>query len=176
GSGGYTDTSTHPVLLSLMSQLWDRGEGNGYAANMTSNPPPNTPEHNVLLHVAYGDFQVSHYAATVEARTIGARSYRPAVDLPAREQDKNILWKVPAIKGFPYDGSAIVIWDSGPGFNTPPPLTNAAPEEPANGEDPHSEPRSTVAAREQKSAFLMPDGRVIDVCGGQPCHTDAYLP
>jgi hypothetical protein len=172
----YPDTSTHPLILTLMSQLWDRGEGNGYAANMTSNPPPNTPGHNVLMHVAYGDFQVSQHAATVEARTIGARSYRPGVDLPAREQDRNIFYKVPGIKSFPYDGSAIVIWDSGPGFNTPPPLTNTAPAEPANGEDPHSEPRSTVAARAQKSAFLMPDGRVIDVCGGQPCHTDDFIP
>jgi hypothetical protein len=166
----------HPLILTLASQLWDRGEANGYAANMTSNPLPGTPEHTVLMHVAYGDFQVSQYAAAVEARTIGARSYQPALDLPARSQDENLFFKVPAIEQFPFDGSGIVIWDSGPGFNDPPPLTNTAPEEPQFGEDPHSQPRSTVAAREQKSEFLKPDGAIVDVCNGAPCHTDAFTP
>ena len=174
--GGYSDDSVHPLVLTLASQLWDRGEANGYAANMTSNPLPGTPEHTVLMHVAYGDFQVSQYAAAVEARTIGARSYQPALDLPAREQDANLFFKVPAIEQFPFEGSGIVIWDSGPGFNAPPPLTNTAPEEPQFGEDPHSQPRSTVAAREQKSEFLKPDGAIVDVCNGAPCHTDVFTP
>jgi hypothetical protein len=174
--GGYSDDSLHPLVLTLASQLWDRGEANGYAANMTSNPLPGTPEHTVLMHVAYGDFQVSQYSAAVEARTIGARSYQPALDLPAREQDVNLFYKVPGIKKFPFDGSGIVIWDSGPGFNTPPPLPNTAPQEGPNGEDPHGNPRSTVAARQQKSEFLKPDGAIVDVCNGAPCHTDAFTP
>ena len=174
--GGYSDDSTHPLILTLASQLWDRGEANGYAHHMTSKPLPGTPKHKVLMHVAYGDFQVTQYSAAVEARTIGARSYRPALDLPAREQDVNLFYKVPGIKRFPYKGSAIVIWDSGPGFNDPPPLTNIAPVEPQDGEDPHSEPRSTVAARQQKSEFLKPGGRVVDVCDGLPCHTDEFRP
>jgi hypothetical protein len=174
--GAYTDESEHPLILTLMSQLWDRGEGNGYAAHMTNRALPATPKHKVLMHVAYGDFQVSQYAAAVEARTIGARSYQPALDLPSREQDVNLFYKVPPIKQFPFNGSAIVIWDSGPGINTPPPLTNTPPEEGPNGEDPHSDPRSTVAAREQKSQFLRQGGRVVDVCGGAPCHTDDFQP
>jgi len=172
----YSDESTHPLILTLMSQLWDRGEGNGYAAHMTNKALPDTPRHKVLMQVAYGDFQVSQYAAAVEARTIGARSYRPALDLPARDQDVNLFYKVPGIKQFPFNGSAIVIWDSGPGFNDPPPLTNTAPEEPAFGEDPHSNPRSTVAARQQKSEFLNQGGRVVDTCNGLPCHTDEFVP
>jgi hypothetical protein len=31
-------------------------------------------------------------------------------------------------------------------------------------------------ARNQKSAFLDANGSVVDVCGGQPCHTDVYAP
>jgi hypothetical protein len=174
--GGYADDSLHPLILTLMSQLWDRGEANGYAAHMTSNPLPGTPKHEVLMHVAYGDFQVTQYAAAVEARTIGARAYQPALDLPAREQDVNLFFGVPAIKKFPSKGSAIVVWDSGPGNNTPPPLTNTPPEEGPNGEDPHGDPRATVAARQQKSDFLKPNGRITDVCGGAPCHTDAFAP
>ena len=174
--GGYTDDSLHPLILTLASQLWDRGEANGYASHMTSDPLPGTPKHKVLMHVAYGDFQVTQYEAAVEARTIGASSYQPALDLPAREQDANLLYKVPGIKRFPFKGSAIVIWDSGPGFNTPPPLTNTAPEEGPNGEDPHSQPRSTPAARTQKSEFLKQGGAVIDVCDGAPCHTAGFVP
>jgi hypothetical protein len=174
--GGYTDDSLHPLILSLSSQLWDRGETNGYAAHMTSNPLPGTPKHKVLMQIAYGDYQVSQYAAAVKARTIGARAYKPPLDLPEREQDENLLYKVPAIKKLPFKGSAIVVWDSGLGFNTPPPLTNTAPEEPANGEDPHFEPRRSAPARTQKSEFLRPAGRVVDVCNGMPCHTDAFVP
>lgn len=174
--GGYVDDSIHPLILTLAQQLWDRGETNGYVAHMTSNPLPDTPKHRVLMQIAYGDFQVSQYAAAVEARTIGARSYQPALDLPSREQDVNLLYKIPKIKSFPFRGSALVIWDSGAGFNTPPPLTNIAPAEGVNGEDPHSEPRSTVAARTQKSKFLKPAGRVVDTCDGAPCHTDVFTP
>jgi hypothetical protein len=87
-----------------------------------------------------------------------------------------LFFGVPAIEKCPSKGSAILVWDSGPENNTPPPLTNAPPEEGPNGEDPHGDPRSTVAARQQKSDFLKREGRITDVCGGQPCHTDEYSP
>jgi hypothetical protein len=171
--GGYSDSSIHPLLLDLMQQLWDRGEADGYAAHMTSDPLPDTPAHEVLMHVAYGDHQVSQYAAAVEARTIGARAHQPALDLPARAQDANLFYAIPAIQSYPFDGSAIVIWDDGPGLVPPPPLTNTPP---TVGRDPHGDVRATVAARTQKSAFLDANGSVVDVCGGLPCHTDMYTP
>ena len=171
--GGYTDTSIHPLLLDLTQQLWDRGESNGFAAHMTSDPLPGTPAHKVLMQTAYGDHQVSQYAAAVEARTIGARAHQPALDLPARSQDANLFYGIPAIQSYPFDGSAWVIWDDGPGLVPPPPLTNTPP---TVGQDPHSDVRATAAARTQKSAFLDASGRVVDVCGGQPCHTDVFTP
>jgi hypothetical protein len=174
--GGYSDDSLHPLLLTLGSGIGDRAEPNGYAAHMTSDPLPGTPKHKVLMQVAYGDFAAPQYAAAVEARTIGASAYRPALDLPARRQDRNLLYEVPGIKHFPFNGSAIVIWDSGPGHNTPPPLTNTRPQEGVNGTNPHPDVFMTVAARQQRSDFLQPSGRVTDVCGGAPCHTDAFAP
>jgi hypothetical protein len=171
--GGYTDKSIHPLLLDLMQQLWDRGEANGYAAHMTSDPLPGTPAHKVLMQIAYGDHQVSQYAAAVEARTVGASVHQPALDLPDRIQDANLFYGIPEIQSYPFDGSAIVIWDDGPGRVPPPPLTNTPP---SVGPDPHSSPRNTVAARSQKSAFLATNGSVVDVCGGQPCHTDVFTP
>jgi hypothetical protein len=171
--GGYTDVSIHPLLLDLMQQLWDRGEADGYAAHMTSDPLPGTPAHKVLMQIAYGDHQVSQYAAMVEARTLGARAYQPALD-PLRTQDKFLTWGIPTIRSYPFDGSGVVIWDAGPGLVNPPPLGNLPP---TTGADPRSFVRSTPAARTQKAAFLDDNGgAIVDVCGGAPCHTFNYTP
>ncbi|MBN1530151.1 MAG: hypothetical protein JW895_13915 [Thermoleophilaceae bacterium] len=165
----YPDGGTRRLIISLIQMLWDRGETNGWAYHVTGDPPPNTPRHTVLLHVAVGDHQVANVMSDVEARTIGARAYRPAVDA-GRSTDRKPLYGIPSIKGFPFKGSAIVYWDGGP--QTPlPPVLNLPNR---GGLDPHAFPRNTVAARAQKSAFLAPGGAVIDVCGGRPCRTDNY--
>jgi hypothetical protein len=175
--GSYTDKSMDPVILDLMQQLWDRGDPDGYAEQMTSHPLPDTPSHTVLMQIAYGDHQVSMYSAATEARTIGASAHEPALDLSTnRGRDRNLFFGIPAIGHYPFGGSAIVIWDSGPGRVQPPPLANLAPQDSATNNDPHEDVRSTKAARTQKSDFLEPSGSVVDVCGGKPCHTDAYTP
>ena len=76
----YPNLQQRPLILSLMQLLWDRGEANGYAEHMTSDPLPNTPAHHVLLQMAYGDHQVSNLAGEVEARTIGAQVHTPELD------------------------------------------------------------------------------------------------
>jgi hypothetical protein len=175
GATGYQDESIRPLILDLMQQLWDRGEADGYAQHMTTDPLPDTPSHKVLMQGAYGDHQVSQYSAAIEARTIGAKFHSPALDLPARNQDKNLFYKIPAIPSYPFNGSAYVIWDGGPGQIDDPPTTNTPP---TTGTDPHSLVRATVAARTQKSNFLMPNSvsKVTEVCGGNPCHTDSFVP
>jgi hypothetical protein len=173
----YPDMSMHPVILDLMQQLWDRGDPDGYAAHMTSDPLPDTPSHQVLMQIAYGDHQVSMYAAAVLARTIGASAHEPALDLATnRARDRNLLFGIPAISRYPFRGSALVVWDSGPGRVQPPPLTNLPPANSATNIDPHEDVRSSPAARSQKSAFLEPSGAVIDTCAGRPCHTSVYAP
>jgi hypothetical protein len=175
--GSYTDKSMDPVILDLMQQLWDRGEPDGYAEQMTTHPLPDTPPHTVLMQIAYGDHQVSMYSAATEARTIGASAHAPALDLSTnRGRDRNLLFGIRPIAHYPFGGSAVVIWDSGPGRVQPPPLTNQPPQNTATNHDPHEDVRATKAARVQKSDFLAPNGRVVDVCGGKPCHTDAYTP
>jgi hypothetical protein len=174
----YPDQSLYPVITDLMQQLWDRGDPEGYAAYMTSHPLPGTPSHTVLMQIAYGDFQVSMYAGAAEARTVGASVYEPALD-PARARDKNLFYGIPAISKFPFSGSAIEIWDSGPGRVQPPPVGNVPPtasSSPPENIDPHDDPRNTPAAQNQISAFLEPAGRVVNVCGGKPCHSYDYTP
>ena len=124
----YPDQSLHPWLLDLVQQLWDRGDPDGYAQFMTSHPLPDTPSHKVLMMIAYGDHQVSMYAGALEARTVGASAYQPALDLSTdRVRDRNLFYGLPTIKKFPFNGSAIEVWDSGPGHTQPPPLGNIAP-------------------------------------------------
>jgi hypothetical protein len=157
----YPDEGSRQLAFALIQLLWDRGEANGYAEHMTDRPLPGTPKHTVLLHVGFGDHQVSDTTAEVEARTIGARGYQPVLD-PGRSPWTRFQL-IPPIRRFPSKGSAIVFWDSG----TPaPPITNTPNRA---GDDPHDNVRATPAARVQKSEFLKIDGRVVDVCGGMPC-------
>jgi hypothetical protein len=176
----YPDPSMYTAILDLTDQLWDRGDPDGYAAYMTSHPLPDTPAHTVLMQNAYGDFQVSEYAGAAEARTIGASVYEPALDSD-RSADKNLYYGIPAIKHFPFTGSAVEIWDSGAGrvqqppVGNVPPVGNTGPSGPIN-KDPHEDPRKTPAAQQQISAFLEPNGSMIDVCGSSPCHSSVFTP
>jgi hypothetical protein len=171
----YPDQSLYPVILDVIQQLWDRGDPDGYAQQMTSHPLPDTPAHVVLMQQAYGDFQVSMYAGAAEARTIRASAYEPALD-PARARDRHLLYGIPAIGHYPFAGSAIEIWDSGPGRVQPPPVANIPPTTGTNNIDPHQNPRDTPAAQSQISDFLQPAGTVVDVCGGRPCHSSVFTP
>jgi hypothetical protein len=169
----YRKVIDRQLWLQHIQLLWDRGEANGYAQHMTSRPLPNTPRHQVLMHVAFGDHQVSDTAAEVQARTIGARGYRPVLD-PGRSPWRRFQL-IPPIGSFPFSGSAIVMWDTGPprtvGTETQgtdaPPVGNTPNR---SGDDPHENPRATPSARVQKSEFLKVGGQVVDVCGGAPCH------
>jgi hypothetical protein len=171
----YTDPSIYPVILDLLDQLWDRGDPDGYAPYMTSHPLPDTPSHQVLMQIAYGDFQVSMYSGAAEARTVGVSAYEPALD-PDRSRDRNLFYGIPAIGHYPFDGSAIEIWDSGPGRVQEPPVGNIPPTASATNIDPHQNPRDTPAAQQQISDYLEPDGAVVNVCGGAPCHTSVFMP
>jgi hypothetical protein len=171
----YKDQSLYPILTDLLQQLWDRGDPEGYAAQMTSHPLPDTPSHAVLMQIAYGDFQVSMYAGAAEARTVGATAVEPAVDAD-RARDRNLFYGIPAIKHHPFSGSAVEVWDSGPGRVQPPPVGNVPPTPGAHNMDPHEDVRVTPAAQLQISDFLEPNGAVVNVCGSKPCHTSVYTP
>lgn len=174
----YPNELERPLILALMQMLWDRGEANGYAHHMTNDPLPNTPPHEVLLHVAFGDHQVSMWTADVEARTVGAATNPNPLD-PSRHPDVDPLFGIPRIGSFPHHGSAIIYYDSGPPRPgdegvVAPPTGNVPPRPPEYGRDPHSDPRSDPAARVQKSEFLRIGGKVVDVCDGGPCYAHGW--
>ena len=177
----YPNQLERPLVLALIQMLWDRSDPNGYAHHMTDDPLPNTPPHTVLLHPAFGDHQVADVAATVMARTVGAKLHTPVLengrprfrDLPyPGRPDNSFVGLDPMPDG--HTGSGMVLWDIGPmregGKGTPPPPAGNVP--PREGKDPHSAPRSSVDGREQKARFLK-DGLIPDVCGG-PCFADNY--
>jgi hypothetical protein len=160
----YPDVLEQNLGISLIQMLWDRAENDGYAQHLTTDPYADTPEHQVLLNVALGDHQVTMWAAEIMARTIGASVHQPAVE-EGRHPDTEPYWGLPAIEDYPFDGSALVVWDSGAAV---PPTTNEPPRE---GVDPHEDPRAAAANREQKFAFLF-DEELVDVCGG-PCTAES---
>jgi hypothetical protein len=171
----YPNQLERQLIFSLMQQLWDRGEANGYALHMTDDPLENTPAHTIILDGALGDHQVAQVSAEVEARTIGA-STRPTPVDPDRSFDVEPLFGIPRIGAYPFSGSVIELWDSGPmrdgGAGTPvAPVGNIPPRD---GHDPHEEPRNTVAARRQKGEFLKPGGTVQDFCDGAPCYSRGW--
>lgn len=177
----YPNETARPLILDLIQMLWDRGEPNGYAHRMTDDPLPNTPAHQVLMNVAFGDHQVTIYQADVQARTIGARAHRPAL-YPGRWPDTDVLWRVPSIDSYPYAGSAIYYWDSGPvrpdpanpgeTIGTEPPPYENLPNR--TGEDPHGDPRAEPAEQQLVSDFF--DGAILagDDCGGGPCFAGGF--
>lgn len=156
----YTDPLERTMIISMAQMLWDRGEAGGYVHHVTTDRLPGVPEKQVLMHVAYGDQQVSEIAALVEARSLGIPIHRP-VNLDGREQEVEPGWGLESI-AYPSTGSGIVIWDSGSG---PMPFENVPPRE---TRDSHEDPRFDPEARVQKSGFLF-DGQLIDVCDGAAC-------
>jgi hypothetical protein len=177
----YPDELERPLVLSLVQMLWDRGESNGYAHRLGDNPLPDTPPKRVLMNVGLGDQQVSNFTADTMARTVGAQVHDPVLE-PNRWPDYELAWNIPRISSYPYQGSALVYWDSGPprpndinnspttgpqlGTN-PPPFENLPNRV---GQDPHELPRRTLEEQQMVSDFLMPDAasHIDDECAG-PC-------
>ncbi len=162
----YPNRSDQVIGLQLIQMLWDRGETNGYAAHLNaSDNLPGTPDKRVLIHTALGDHQVATLTAEIEARTAGIPVHRP-MHLTGRTTDVEPGWGLEALVS-PSTGSALVFWDSGAALA---PLTNLPPR---TGADPHGDPRNSVQAQAQKSAFLATGGTVIDVCSAAACTAPA---
>jgi len=177
----YPDEEARPLVFDMMQLLWDRGEPDGYAARMTTNPLPDTPAHQVLMDIAFGDHQVTDYQADVEARTVGASAHRPVL-YKGRWPMTNVLWDVPTIHSYPFTGSAAYYWDIGPiresspgsgkFIGTEPPLYENLPNR--SGEDPHGAPRAATAEQQLVSDFFNGAIEKSDNCNHGPCYAGTF--
>jgi hypothetical protein len=160
----YPDPVDRATGIAATQMLWDRAEGAGYVRHVVGDPLPGTPPKRVLMHVAFGDWQVSELTAMVAARTMGVPIHRPVTG-QGRSREIDPAWGIETLD-YDSDTSALIIWDSG---SDPIPL-EAIP--PSTSRDPHGDPRNDVEVRRQKAAFLF-DGELIDVCNARPCTAGA---
>jgi hypothetical protein len=150
------------MFLGALQMTWDRMEPDGYAPYINQNMLPNTPQHQVLIHAALGDYQVTPLGAHVIARAVGAKNLSPV----NRE-----LFGIPDAPAPIDGGSGIVEWDFGllpaPETNTPP--SNLCPADAsAHCGDPHDVLRTLPAAIQQEVTWQR-TGTVVDTCGASPC-------
>ncbi len=149
--GAYQTSRNMQVVLGLLQMLWDRTEPCGYAPYLHGNPLPGTPDHEVLLHVAIGDYQVTPLGAHMIARSIGAKNLKPV---------NRSIFGIEEADG-PFSGPGMVEFSFGlpesPKTNTPPP----GPE----GDDPHDKVRVLDAAYSQTNDWLR-TGMVVPYCSG----------
>jgi hypothetical protein len=148
--------------LAIAQLLWDRGETDGYANHVTSDPLPATPVHQVLLYGAVGDHQVTEYSLRVEAATMGVPAHEP-IAKAGRVAEADPGWLLDPIRSYPHPGSAYFLWDTGSPSS---PVQNLPSRD---GHDPHDDTPSIPGAMTVKDAFWHDKGAVPDPCGGKPC-------
>ena len=154
--GPYPNPLDIQLGLGLIQSLWDRAEPGGYVSYISDDLLPNTPKHNVLLHVAIGDQQVTPLGAHFIARTIGAQNLKTT--------NRDIYGIPDADSGF--SGNGMCEWDFGlPASQSPvPPI---AP--PTTQEDPHDTLRKQGDAQDMSDIFFR-TGVIQQTCpNGGPC-------
>lgn len=141
------------LVLGCVQMLWDRMEPIGfipYARGGELGIP-----HEILIHAAIGDHQVTPLGAELMARAFGAKSLAPAV---------RPIWGVAEQAG-PLDGAAIIEYDYG-ALVPPVPDTNVPTRAP-DSTDPHDWVREELTAIDQSAAFFN-TGIITPFCVG-PC-------
>lgn len=149
------------LTMGLLQMLWDRSEPGGYAPYVTPADPaqrlPNTPQHQVMIVDALGDYQVTPLGAHLIARTVGAQNLAPL---------NRSLWGVAEAAGPITGGSGLIEFD----YKLPPvPITNVPPTGPSfpPASDPHDKVRKTQAIFDTTDKFFR-DGVGQNFCTG-PC-------
>ena len=169
----YTDPVDQQVVLQLAQLLWDRGENEGYAVHLTSNPYPGIPAKQVFIIENYGDHQVANVSAEMLARAIGAQNHQPAFNpsffggTPRTNVPVVVQWGLSKLNQTKAAKAGLVLWD----YGTPTsPTTDLAPNGSAYGADPHGDGRGNASLLTQITTFLT-TGEIPDVCGGQACQS-----
>jgi hypothetical protein len=150
----YPDPVTRALLLGLIQQLWDRSEPNGWYHHTLPGTLPDTPPHQILVHMARSDAEVANLGTQIMVRSMGIPQLFPV---------NSHFYGIPEAVA-PFDGSALIESH----FGLPdPPETNTPPAE----NDVHGQMRGLPAIQAQIDRFLRPDGQVEQFCTG-PCDPD----
>lgn len=147
------------ILLSIVHELWVRGEPAGYATHVTQDPLPGSIAKRILMTVALHDQQVSNLGSMLAGRTLRLPSLRGSV--------------LPGLPGFPDEegplDSAFVVYDTG-SFDPAVPEHRPFIPPPANLQaqgnrcDPHGLRGFIPASIDQLLTFLTTGGRVVNFC------------
>ncbi len=171
----YPDPLDRPLVWSVIQMLYDRGENNGYVNHVTRDPLPGSTTSRVLIHLAIGDKTVSETAGEILARSMDVPRHLPSV-VQGRHVAVEPYLNIEGIPAYPWAGSGLVLWDSGPfpiaDHDGTPLQATINNFEPA-GYNTHSMTFGQRAARDQKAAFWR-SGQVINVCGETACFGDGY--
>jgi predicted esterase len=164
-NGAYADPLDDELLLGLMQMRWDKTEPSGIANSVLSGTATGVPPKQLLMQIAFGDEQVSDYAAYWEARTMNAPVLTTSVTSP---------WGLAALDPSQPVTAGLVVYDCGA---PPPPLTNTAPpKEPcpmAGTQELHDLPAHVAAGRRQMKDFYE-TGQIVNECAGScTCATGA---
>ena len=167
----YPKEIERPLLFSLIQQLWDRSDPNGYAQHMTTQP---VPEHAGALGADADGGRRPPGRATSPPTSRRARSARRSASTRSRPAAATTCTPFFADRctcSTSRRRASLVYepWDAGAAFNSLSPNQNTPPVASASNQDPHGVPRRTPAAQQQKSDHLRIDGTITDRCGGGPC-------
>jgi len=159
----YPDTIGRMGTIGAIQLLWDAADPGGYMRHTVDDLLPNTPPHEILIHHALGDAQVSYVGAYVLGRSLGATMWQSNVNEPDED-----LFGFSMIPDSQIAKTAHqVTWDF-PGV-PPAPHTNTPPDD---STDTHEYPRRQTDAQDMMYHFFM-TGEIVNTCGGA-CH--GYIP
>lgn len=159
----YPDPVDRVLALQTSQLLWDRGENQGYAQHLTSDPYAGFSDKPVVLIGAFGDHQVSNVATDVFARTIDVGIHRPALR-NGRTEQVDPYWGIKALDGTSTDQGGYVMWDYGT-IESPP--VNLPPSEAEHGRDPHGAGSDEPGVLTQALGFLLTG--TLDISCDGPC-------
>jgi len=134
-AASYTDSSMTSVILDLSSSC-----GTGRSGRVRPAHDDAPLRGHALAYGADGDRLRRPSGEPVRGRGRGADDWGGGTPAGARSEPRSRqapAVRDPAIAHYPFTGSAIVLWDGGPGQVQPPPFANLAPVESTTNQDPH---------------------------------------
>jgi hypothetical protein len=171
----YPDSLVQALGLSLIQMLWDRADSNGYSNHITRDPLPGSKLSRILIQAPIGDQILTETAAELMQRSLEVKRHNPSI-VEGRHIAVEPYVGIAPITTYPFEGNAVMHWDSGPfpiaGHDGTP--LQRIENLPRNlGYDTHGMPVTQPGAWEQKATFWR-TGQVVNVCGAQPCYADGY--